>query len=148
MCVILYLLVQCIDSRKTVLKCTSLQVIKLLKPFAVLYIFKTKAGIFKKSMGARNQVGIGLSYRPAKLYSDLRVNIFGQRAMPSKTENSLIKKNCSQSFNERSENRYLAVTPTYVIKLMRPIAYSLWTESVPTYVLSSMLKNAVEYHRT
>jgi hypothetical protein len=27
------------------------------------------AGIFKQSMGVRNQVGIGLSYRPARLYS-------------------------------------------------------------------------------
>ena len=27
------------------------------------------AGIFKQSMGARNRVGIGLSYRPAKLHS-------------------------------------------------------------------------------
>ena len=31
----------------------------------------------------------------------------------------------------------------YVIKLMRPIAYSLWIEVVPTNVLPSMLKNAV-----
>ncbi len=29
----------------------------------------TRAGIFKQSMGARNQVGIGVSYRPAKVYS-------------------------------------------------------------------------------
>jgi hypothetical protein len=27
------------------------------------------AGIFKQSMGARNRVGIGLSYRPARLHS-------------------------------------------------------------------------------
>ncbi len=27
-----------------------------------------RAGIFKQSMGARNQVGIGLSYRPARLH--------------------------------------------------------------------------------
>jgi hypothetical protein len=27
------------------------------------------AGIFKQYMGARNRVGIGLSYRPARLYS-------------------------------------------------------------------------------
>jgi hypothetical protein len=26
----------------------------------------SKAGIFKKSMGTRNRVGIGLSYRPAR----------------------------------------------------------------------------------
>ncbi len=32
-------------------------------------IFSTfKAGIFKKSMGARHRVGIGLSYRPARLH--------------------------------------------------------------------------------
>jgi hypothetical protein len=29
----------------------------------------TSAGIFKQSMGARNQVGIGFSYRPARLHS-------------------------------------------------------------------------------
>jgi hypothetical protein len=29
---------------------------------------KTSAGIFKQSIGARNLVGIGLSYRPARLY--------------------------------------------------------------------------------
>jgi hypothetical protein len=27
------------------------------------------AGIFKQSMGARNRVGIGLSYRPARLHT-------------------------------------------------------------------------------
>jgi hypothetical protein len=27
-----------------------------------------RAGIFKKSMGARHRVGIGLSYRPARLH--------------------------------------------------------------------------------
>jgi hypothetical protein len=27
------------------------------------------AGIFKQSVGARNRVGIGLSYRPARLHS-------------------------------------------------------------------------------
>jgi hypothetical protein len=27
-----------------------------------------RAGIFKKSMGAKNQMGIGLSYRPARLH--------------------------------------------------------------------------------
>jgi hypothetical protein len=27
-----------------------------------------RAGIFKQSMGARNRVGIGLSYQPAKLH--------------------------------------------------------------------------------
>jgi hypothetical protein len=30
---------------------------------------KTSAGIFKQSMGARNQVGIGLSYHPTILHS-------------------------------------------------------------------------------
>jgi hypothetical protein len=29
---------------------------------------KTSAGIFKQSMGARNRVGIGLSYRPDRLH--------------------------------------------------------------------------------
>jgi hypothetical protein len=29
----------------------------------------TNAGIFKQSMGARNRVGIRLSYRPARLHS-------------------------------------------------------------------------------
>jgi hypothetical protein len=28
----------------------------------------TRAGIFKKTMGARHRVGIGLSYRPARLH--------------------------------------------------------------------------------
>ena len=28
------------------------------------YIITVRAGIFKQSMGARNRVGIGLSYRP------------------------------------------------------------------------------------
>ncbi len=29
----------------------------------------TSVGIFKQSMGARNRVGTGLSYRPARLHS-------------------------------------------------------------------------------
>jgi hypothetical protein len=29
---------------------------------------ETRAGILKKSMGARHRVGIGLSYRPARLH--------------------------------------------------------------------------------
>jgi hypothetical protein len=33
---------------------------------APLYV--ALAGIFKQSMGARNRVGIGLSYRPARLH--------------------------------------------------------------------------------
>jgi hypothetical protein len=31
-------------------------------------LFEISAGIFKQSMGARNRVGIGLSYRPARLH--------------------------------------------------------------------------------
>jgi hypothetical protein len=31
-------------------------------------MFISGAGIFKHSMGARNRVGIGLSYRPARLH--------------------------------------------------------------------------------
>jgi hypothetical protein len=31
--------------------------------------FVASAGIFKQSRGARNQVGIGLSYRPVRLHS-------------------------------------------------------------------------------
>jgi hypothetical protein len=31
-------------------------------------VHEPEAGIFKQSMGARNQVGIGLSYRPARLH--------------------------------------------------------------------------------
>jgi hypothetical protein len=37
-----------------------------------MYIMESKvagAGIFKQSLGARNRVGIGLSYRPAMLHS-------------------------------------------------------------------------------
>jgi hypothetical protein len=34
----------------------------------------TRAGIFKQSMGARNRVGIGLSYRPARLHSFLGID--------------------------------------------------------------------------
>jgi hypothetical protein len=30
---------------------------------------KSSAGIFKQSLGARNRVGIGLSYRPVRLHS-------------------------------------------------------------------------------
>jgi hypothetical protein len=38
------------------------------------------AGIFKQSMGARNRVGIGLSYRPARLHSlDSRCLFFGSK---------------------------------------------------------------------
>jgi hypothetical protein len=36
-----------------------------MKSFLILLI---RAGIFKQSMGARNRVGIGLSYRPARLH--------------------------------------------------------------------------------
>jgi hypothetical protein len=32
------------------------------------YDFAYRAGIFKKSMGARHRVGIGLLYRPARLH--------------------------------------------------------------------------------
>jgi hypothetical protein len=32
------------------------------------YFTLCRAGIFKKSMGARNQAGVGLSYRPARLH--------------------------------------------------------------------------------
>jgi hypothetical protein len=34
----------------------------------LVYLRDVSAGIFKKSMGARNQGGIGLSYRPARLH--------------------------------------------------------------------------------
>jgi hypothetical protein len=33
-----------------------------------VYKFGHRAGTFKKSMGARNRGGIGLSYRPARLF--------------------------------------------------------------------------------
>ncbi len=33
-----------------------------------IYDIFSRAGIFKKYMGARNQGGIGLSYRPARLH--------------------------------------------------------------------------------
>jgi hypothetical protein len=33
------------------------------------YLSTACAGIFKQSIGARNQLGIGLSYRPARLHS-------------------------------------------------------------------------------
>jgi hypothetical protein len=43
---------------------------KLFSDHAAFILFlETNAGIFKQSMGARNQVGIGLSYRPARLHS-------------------------------------------------------------------------------
>ncbi len=35
------------------------------------------AGVFKQSMGARTRVGIGLSYRPARLHSQWRNWFFG-----------------------------------------------------------------------
>jgi hypothetical protein len=34
-----------------------------------MLLFLVSAGIFRQSMGARNQVGIGLLYRPARLHS-------------------------------------------------------------------------------
>ncbi len=37
-------------------------------PTYVYFWPATRAGIFKQSMGARNRVGIGLSYRPAGLH--------------------------------------------------------------------------------
>jgi hypothetical protein len=36
---------------------------------ARFYVSMPSAGIFKQSMGARNRVGIGLSYRPARIHS-------------------------------------------------------------------------------
>jgi hypothetical protein len=36
--------------------------------YSTSYIIYTRAGIFKKSMGARHRVGIGLLYRPARLH--------------------------------------------------------------------------------
>ncbi len=40
------------------------------RPLMALYSVKqaVRAGIFKQSMGSRNRVGIGLSYRPARLH--------------------------------------------------------------------------------
>jgi hypothetical protein len=35
-----------------------------------------RAGIFKQSMGARNRVGIGLSYRPARIHTTAWRNWF------------------------------------------------------------------------
>jgi hypothetical protein len=44
--------------------------LKLSSDHAAFILFlETSAGIFKQSMGARNQVGIGLSYRPSRLHS-------------------------------------------------------------------------------
>ncbi len=37
----------------------------------------SSAGIFKQSMGARNRVGIGLSYRPARLNSLAELGFYG-----------------------------------------------------------------------
>jgi hypothetical protein len=37
--------------------------------FAVLSLYVVSAGTFKQFMRARNRVGIGLSYRPARLHS-------------------------------------------------------------------------------
>jgi hypothetical protein len=34
-----------------------------------LAVTQSCAGIFKQSMGVRNRIGIGLSYRPARLHS-------------------------------------------------------------------------------
>ncbi len=34
----------------------------------IVYENNYRAGIFIQSMGARNRVGVGLSYRPARLY--------------------------------------------------------------------------------
>jgi hypothetical protein len=38
-------------------------------------MFLSGAGIFKHSMGARNRVGIGLSYRPARLHRLAEFNL-------------------------------------------------------------------------
>jgi hypothetical protein len=37
--------------------------------YTVGWLVVSSAGIFKQSMGARNRVGIRLSYRPARLHS-------------------------------------------------------------------------------
>jgi hypothetical protein len=34
----------------------------------IFFVLAARAGIFKQAMGARNRVGIGLSYRPARLH--------------------------------------------------------------------------------
>ena len=50
---------------------TETSVGKIQKPeelLSLLFIFKYRDGIFKQSMGARNRVEIGLSYRPAGLH--------------------------------------------------------------------------------
>jgi hypothetical protein len=39
-----------------------------------LQIEQIRAGSFKQSMGARNRVGIGLSYRPARLHRLAELN--------------------------------------------------------------------------
>ncbi len=56
-------------------------------------------------------------------------------------QNSLIKIAANHFMKEVKTD--ILVDPFICIKLMRSIAYSLWIEFVPTYVLSSMLKNAV-----
>jgi hypothetical protein len=38
------------------------------RPWSFYTLFELSAGIFEQSMGARNRVGIGLSYRPAMLH--------------------------------------------------------------------------------
>jgi hypothetical protein len=39
-------------------------------------VIRYRAGIFKQSMGARNRVGMGLSYRPARLAEFIPWNQF------------------------------------------------------------------------
>ncbi len=39
------------------------------------------AGIFKQSMGARNRVGIGLLYRPARLHTELAELVLWNRIL-------------------------------------------------------------------
>jgi hypothetical protein len=46
-------------------------------PLAAAKQVVTRSGIFKRSMGARNRVGIGLSYRPSRLHIGWRNSFLG-----------------------------------------------------------------------
>jgi hypothetical protein len=43
---------------------------------------RTSAGIFKQSMGAKNRVGIGLSFRPARLHGTQPGGIGSSESIP------------------------------------------------------------------
>ncbi len=66
-----------------------------------------RAGIFKQSLGARNRVGIGLSYRPARLHIGWRNSFLGSIPGLQTFKNTGSGRGCSQTM--KGENKSVGI---------------------------------------